>query len=221
MWGDECAYQPGSGDRRTCPKCFLHVPKSGGSSVHVALELALPAGSLAPRRFDSAFSGTAEDVALLGREARDLIAFEPREVRELGGYRAVSGHFALDTLLQVTDAASVATVLREPRARVLSLYLYWRVPGIGDSWAPHKTPEHAHRPLREFLAEPKLAPMIDNQVCRMLLHGDARLRAPGFVTRRMSSRSRRTPSGVWTSWASSACWSLARRCGTVWEGCSR
>ncbi len=162
------------------PKCFLHVPKSGGSSVHAALELALPPGSLAPRRFDSAFSGTAEDVALLRRETRDLIAFEPHEVRELGRYRAVSGHFALDTLLQVTDAGSVATVLREPRARLLSLYLYWRVPGIGDSWAPHKTPEHAHRPLQEFLAEPKLGPMIDNQVCRMLLYGDARLRA-GFV----------------------------------------
>ncbi|MGA2162950.1 MAG: hypothetical protein ABSH36_00600 [Solirubrobacteraceae bacterium] len=163
------------------PKCFLHVPKSGGSSVHAALELALAPGSLAPRRFDSAFSGTAADVARLRQEARDLIAFEPHEVRELGGYRAVSGHFALDTLLQITDAASVATVLREPRARLLSLYLYWRVPGIGDSWAPHKTPEHAHRPLREFLAEPKLAPMIDNQVCRILLHGDTRLRAPGFV----------------------------------------
>lgn len=181
MRGDERAYQPGSGNRRMYPKCFLHVPKSGGSSVHAALEMALPPGSLAPRRFDRAFSGTAADVARLRREARDLIAFEPHEVRELGGYRAVSGHFALDTLLQITDAASVTTVLREPRARLLSLYLYWRVPGIGDSWAPHKTPEHAHRPLREFLAEPKLAPMIDNQVCRMLLYGDARLRAPGFV----------------------------------------
>jgi hypothetical protein len=182
MRGDERAYHPGSGDRRMSPpKCFLHVPKSGGSSVHAALELALPPGSLAPRRFDSAFSGTAEDVARLRPEARGLIAFEPHEVRELGGYRAVSGHFALDTLLQITDAASVATVLREPRARLLSLYLYWRVPGIGDSWAPHKTPEHAHRPLREFLAEPELAGVIDNQVCRMLLHGDARLGAPGFV----------------------------------------
>jgi hypothetical protein len=181
MWGDERVYQPRSGDRRVYPKCFLHVPKSGGSSVHAALELALPPGSLAPRRFDSAFSGSAADVALLRQEARDLIAFEPHEVRELAGYRAVSGHFALDTLLQITDAASVATVLREPRARLLSLYLYWRVPHIGDSWAPHKTPEHAHRPLWEFLAEPKLAPMIDNQVCRMLLYGDARLRAPGFV----------------------------------------
>jgi hypothetical protein len=167
--------------REGTPKCFLHIPKSGGSSVHAALENALPPGSLAPRRFDKAFSGSAEDVALLGREMRDLIAFEPHEVRELGGYRAVSGHFALDTLLEISDAESVATVLREPRSRLLSLYLYWRVPHIGDSWAPHKTPEHAHRPLREFLAEPKLAAIIDNQVCRMLLYGDVRLSAPGFV----------------------------------------
>jgi hypothetical protein len=70
MRGDERAYQPGSGDRRMPPKCFLHVPKSGGSSVHAALELALAPGSLAPRRFDSAFSGTADDIALLRQEAR-------------------------------------------------------------------------------------------------------------------------------------------------------
>ncbi len=68
---------------------------------------------------------------LLRQEARDLVAVEHEEVRALGGYRAVSGHFLLTTLLQIADAASIATVLREPRVRLLSLYMYWRVPGVG------------------------------------------------------------------------------------------
>ncbi len=123
------------------------------------------------------------DFELLRQEARDLVAIEPEEVRALGGYRAVSGHFSLGTLLQITDAASIATVLREPRARLLSLYMYWRVPGVGDPWVPSRATEHAKRPLSEFLSEPRLALVVDNQVCRMLLDGDARLPESSFAAR--------------------------------------
>src|SRR5579863_24533 len=165
------------------PTCFLHVPKSGGSSVHAALELALPPGSLAPRRFDKSLFTDFDAFDLLRPEARDLVALEPHEVQALGRYRAVSGHFSLTTLLQITNAASIATVLREPRARLLSLYMYWRIPNIGDFWAPSRTADHARRPLREFLSEPHLAPVIDNVVCRMLLYVDARLREADFAAR--------------------------------------
>jgi hypothetical protein len=181
MPADAHTSEPEIGCAGASPKCFLHIPKSGGSSVHAALVAALPPGSLAPRRSDRSVSADFDDFDLLRQEARDLVALEPDEVRELGQYRAVSGHFSLATLLQVTDAASIATVLREPRARLLSLYMYWRVPNIGDFWAPSRTPAHAMRPLWEFLSEPRLAPVIDNQVCRMLLYGDARLRESNFA----------------------------------------
>jgi hypothetical protein len=161
--------------RADSPTCFLHIPKSGGSSVHAALERALPAGSLAPRRMDMSTVADFHDFDRLRPEARDMLALELGEVQELGRYRVVSGHFFLATLLRVSNAASIATVLREPRARLLSLYMFWRVSGIHDFWAPSRAVDHARRPLAEFLSERRLAPVIDNQLCRMLLAEDARL----------------------------------------------
>jgi hypothetical protein len=171
-----------AGDRGASPKCFMHIPKSGGSSVQAALDRALPPGSLAPRRFDKSVFIDFDDLDLMRPEARDLVVVGRDEVQALGQYRMVSGHFSLTTLLQISDAASIATVLREPRARLLSLYMYWRVPNIGDFWAPSRTADHARRPLGEFLSEPYLAPVIDNVVCRMLLYGDARLRESDFAS---------------------------------------
>jgi hypothetical protein len=161
----------------------MHIPKSGGSSVHAALERALPAGSLAPRRMDMSIVADFHEFDRLRPEARDLLALEPGDVEELGRYRAVSGHFFLATLLRISDPASIATVLREPRARLLSLYMFWRVSGIHDFWAPSRAGDHALRPLAEFLSEPRLAPVIDNQLCRMLMAEDARLSERGFAAR--------------------------------------
>jgi hypothetical protein len=136
---------------------------------------------LAPQRIDSSLFCGFEDFDLLRPEARAQVAANLSEVQSLGRYRAVSGHFSLATLLQITDAASVSTVLREPRARLLSLYIYWRTPGINDFLAPYNAGEHAQRPLLEFLSESLLAPTIDNQICRMLLNDDPRLPKSDFV----------------------------------------
>jgi hypothetical protein len=165
----------------TTPTCFLHVPKCAGSSVHAALEAALPPGSLAPRRFDRAVFTDFCDFGLLPPDARELIALEDGEVQALARYRAVSGHFSLSTLLRIADPAAIGTVLREPRARLLSLFTYWRVPSIDDFWAPYLMSDQARRPLCEFLTEPRLAPVVDNQICRMLLYGDPRLPAARFA----------------------------------------
>ncbi len=163
------------------PKCFMHIPKSGGVSIHSALEAALAQGSIAPRRFDrSVFCGF-DDFDLLSSDVRARVAATREEIRSLGLYPAVSGHFALATLLQIADVSSIATVLREPRARLLSLFLYWRTPDIGKDWAPYRADEHALRPLFEFLSEPRVAPATDNQVCRMLLYGDPRLPQADFA----------------------------------------
>ncbi len=163
------------------PKCFMHIPKSGGSSIHAALEAALSPGSLAPQRFDTSLFCDFGDFHLMRPETRSRIVTSPEEVRSLGQYRAVSGHFSLPTLLQVADAPSIATVLREPRARLLSLYMFWRTPAVGELMLPYDADAHAQRPLWEFLSEPLLAPSIDNQVCRLLLHGDPRLPVSDFA----------------------------------------
>jgi hypothetical protein len=167
--------------RAESPKCFLHIPKSGGSSIHSALQAALPPESLAPQRVDLSLFCDFEDFELMQPEARAQIAATSDEARSLAHYQAVSGHFSLDTLLQITDISSICTVLREPRTRLLSLYMYWRTPGTTEFWAPYRAADYAQRPLWEFLSEPILAPAIDNQVCRMLLYGDPRLPESGFA----------------------------------------
>jgi hypothetical protein len=159
----------------------MHVPKCGGTSIYTALEAALAPGSFAPQHLDASVFCDFNDFELLCPEARAQVAASLDEIQSLRRHRAVSGHFSLTTLLQIAPASSITTVLREPRTRLLSLYLYWRTPGIGDVWAPYRATEQARRPLSEFLSEPRLAAAVDNQVCRMLLHGDPRLPESGFA----------------------------------------
>ena len=166
------------------PTCFLHIPKSGGMSIQAALSRALGEGAVAPQRFDASVFCGFGDFHLLPAETRREIVLTGDEALSLGRYPAVAGHFSLPTLLQVADAGSIATVVREPRARLLSLYAYWRVPGIGERWDPYRADLQALGPLERFLSEPLLAPMIDNQVARMLLFGDPRLAPDCFVAER-------------------------------------
>lgn len=181
MLKEQRAHEPGSCRAEASPKCFMHIPKSAGSSMHAALETALPPGSLAPQRFDRSVFCAFDAFDRLSTEIRSRIAANSSEIDALNGYDAVSGHFALPTLLRITDAWSIATVLREPRARLLSLYTYWRNPDISSLWAPYSANLHAFRPMWEFLSEPSVAPMTDNQLCRMLLYGDPRLPDSDFI----------------------------------------
>jgi hypothetical protein len=109
-----------------------------------------------------------------------MVVGRPEEVAALARYSAVSGHLRLSTLLQLTPSESIGTILREPRARLLSQYVYWRTqPGEG---APQFQPrEYALRPLDVFLSEPALAHANDNLACRMLLDPDPRVPTRDFI----------------------------------------
>lgn len=149
--------------------------------MDAALKAALPEGSLAPRQMDASTLCGFREFSLLQLSARNLIAVDDDEIRSMRSFPAVSGHFSLPNLRRIAPASSIGTVLREPRARVLSLFLYWRTPHIFDLWRPYTLEEHVLKPLESFLAEPFVAPATDNQVCRMLLHGDRRIPADGFI----------------------------------------
>jgi hypothetical protein len=116
----------------------------------------------------------------LPARAREMVVSRPEEVAALASYSAVSGHLRLSTLLQLTPSESIGTILREPRARLLSQYVYWRTqPGEG---APQFQPrEYALRPLDVFLSEAAVAHANDNLVCRMLLDPDPRLPIRDFI----------------------------------------
>jgi hypothetical protein len=121
------------------------------------------------------------DFELLPPPWRALIVAEDADLQSMRSYRAVSGHFSLTTLLQITQASAIGTILREPRARTLSVYMYWRTPNIFDAMRPYSPQEYALGSLERFLAEPRVAPAVDNQVCRTLLDGDARIPDEGFI----------------------------------------
>jgi hypothetical protein len=160
----------------------MHIPKSAGMSFHAALESALEPGSLTPRRMDTSTFCGFRDFDLLQPSVRDRIATNDEEVEAMREFRAISGHFSLDILLRLTTASAVGTILREPRARLMSLYMYWRVPKIFDELLPYSVEEYSLKPFDLFLSEPRLAPAVDNQVCRLLLLGDPRIPNDGFIS---------------------------------------
>jgi hypothetical protein len=163
-------------------RCFLHVPKSAGTSVREMLEAALPSGSLAYRRTERSTFCCFDDFDRLTPEAREEIAANDAEIRALAEYPAVCGHFSLQTLERLAPRSQIATVLREPRSRVISQYLYLRFKtGLRTRWAAYGIHTAAEGTLSELLSEPRVATATDNKACRMLLHDDARIQDGRFI----------------------------------------
>jgi hypothetical protein len=84
---------------------FVHVPKTGGSTLHKLLLGHFRPEEVCPERF------------------QDLRRFS---MRELAGFNLFSGHFDLDAAKWVPGRKLVISVVREPRARIISLYNFWR-----------------------------------------------------------------------------------------------
>jgi hypothetical protein len=156
---------------RTGPLCFMHVQKCAGSSLRVALEAALPSGSLAPFHMEAAnFPG--RDFDQLPPNLRSRIAVTEEEAASIGRYKAIAGHFTLPALARHAPLERIATVVREPRARLLSHFLYLRLTvALRMEWRPLDLYVLAEGSLRDFLGDPNAAVASDNRLCRMLLHG--------------------------------------------------
>jgi hypothetical protein len=162
----------------------MHVPKSGGTSVSEALRRALPAGSIGSKALDRFMFGDGfADFDLLPERSRSLIALTDEDLESMRGSLVVAGHFCMASLTKVAPPSFVATVLREPRAQLLSLYVWWRVNALelGEIWHPYQGAKVAERPLPEFLSEPAVAVMTDNIVCRLLLSDEGWLSDNNFI----------------------------------------
>jgi hypothetical protein len=85
---------------------FLHIPKTGGTTLHQLLVDSLDGETMCPERHNC-----------LGR----------RSAVELASYRLFSGHYDRSALLLIPGShRRVVTLLRNPRARLISLYRYLR-----------------------------------------------------------------------------------------------
>ncbi|WP_226629352.1 sulfotransferase domain-containing protein [Alloyangia pacifica] len=84
---------------------LFHFPKTGGTSLHEFLAPHFPREAICPERL--------RDLDRLGAE-------------QLAGYRYVSAHMDYDRFRLLPEPRYAITVLREPKARILSLYYFWR-----------------------------------------------------------------------------------------------
>ena len=90
--------------------CYLHIPKSGGTSIRDVFSNAVPDGSV----FDCYW-------ALSGHTIEDLLWLSTAEKRAI---RVLFGHYFFGTHTILERPATYATILRDPVDRVVSQYRY-------------------------------------------------------------------------------------------------
>jgi hypothetical protein len=83
---------------------FVHLMKTAGNALRRRLESLVPPGTVYPEA--------------QGRPGQQTI-------EDLAQYRLIAGHMTCDDALHVPGPKKVFTVLREPRDRLVSLYVYW------------------------------------------------------------------------------------------------
>lgn len=148
----------------------MHIPKTGGTAVLKALE-GISESYLGPIYFDPAMIAGVR-VAKLPESGQAQFATRSFLRSVCRDSRLVMGHYGAQALIEA-GFAHVATQLREPRARLLSLYRYWQsvTDDERNGWGPwgDRTLGTATLPLEEFLGSSAAWPATDNAMARQLL----------------------------------------------------
>ena len=116
---------------------FLHVPKCGGTTLHEMLSTQFPPDRICPGRFQS-----------LGDWTRN----------ELSRFELFSGHFDMSDCRNIPGRhVSVVTRLREPKARLLSLYNFYKAHRLGSVPDPRSLLTITHETsAKEFFSHPRV-----------------------------------------------------------------
>ncbi|MTI64699.1 sulfotransferase family 2 domain-containing protein [Methylophaga sp.] len=131
---------------------FLHIPKTGGTTLHNLISESFPKPRICPERFNN------------------LISLDKSE---LDSYGFFSGHYDWRNVEHIPGNKKVITILRNPRARILSLYHFWR----SHTWQ-HINQHNLGGPrqaktydLEKFLSldDPAVVANIDNALTRNLI----------------------------------------------------
>lgn len=134
------------------PLVFLHVPKTGGSTLVAIARRQFPVAAVA--RLPDSLAAARADLARRPEAER-------RQLRFLHGHVPFGVHSAL-------PGARYVTLLRHPVARLVSVYHYaLREP----DWAAHRLIHDRHLTLEQFVDSPIAAEFNDGQT-RFLAGGD-------------------------------------------------
>jgi hypothetical protein len=148
----------------------VHVPKCGGIAVRSALRELEGSHATAPY-FDRELVASV-DVGILPPPIRDDFVEDDHLRRICEEHRLVMGHYSGQLLLD-SGCRQLALQVREPRARVLSLYRYWqsRPDDVLDEWGEwgRTALVSARSDLSGFLRSPHIWPAVDNSIARQLL----------------------------------------------------
>lgn len=90
---------------------------------------------------------------------------------DLQGYDYMEGHWTFPTMRLAFDAADIVCIVREPRARLLSHYSFWRSwpEWMHELWEPYPGARYAQLRLSDYLSAPEIAHQADNLVTRLIL----------------------------------------------------
>ena len=162
------------------PLAFMAVPKTSSSAVAIGLGEILPS---IPRihGWDHGFFGAFRQFETMSPGMRQQIY---ETLPPANGIDFVHGQIAYSTLIQGRPAARLMTVLREPRSRILSLWMYWRSFSdecYANAGAWGRVQRLTRQPLAEFLNHPEAACQTDNVYVRRLLWPHPLIPDDGFI----------------------------------------
>ena len=126
---------------------FLHIPKTAGTTLNALLDQHYSTDEILPKKLfkKNALHVTAED-------------FPEEQAKAFRSYKLIHGHFGGDILAQHLPGFRSMTILRDPVARVVSLYNDWRTKSDYSY-------EHAIEPARELIDIARKASIAEFLLC--------------------------------------------------------
>jgi len=136
--------------------------------MRAALEALFPPEQVSRYRFDDVLYGSFTAFDTFAPSLRASVLLPTDDVAGAPS-SLVAGHLSLQSMQRLLHPGDVFTVLREPRARLLSHQLFWAVqPGNYAAFGEYQVQRLSLDGLRPFLERSEGVHQTDNLICRML-----------------------------------------------------
>jgi hypothetical protein len=193
------------------PIAFMHIPKTAGTWLRTEIQACTNTCGPAPG-FDLSVFGDFAAFETVDPTLRSNVYFDGRLPQLDASF--VTGHISASTLSTCRAGVQLITVLREPRSRLLSHWLFLR--GLTDDqlrpwgkWGDYI--RTARRPLTDFLSDRNVASHTDNLAVRMLLWPNPDIPGGAFISGSAdvrlldAARGRLQKLPSWTLWKIHSC----------------